>query len=123
MRPPRESLLTAISRETDRLLEVLAGAPAGARVPSCPDWDADDLLWHLGEVQWFWARILEHRPAGPDALPARVVRPEDRAALLAHLRAASADLRRLLAAADPAEPAWSWATEQTVGFTLRRQAH
>ena len=25
--------------------------------------------------------------------------------------------------ADPAEPAWTWSTEQTVGFTFRRQAH
>ena len=25
--------------------------------------------------------------------------------------------------ADPAEPAWTWSAEQTVGFTLRRQAH
>ena len=25
--------------------------------------------------------------------------------------------------ADPAEPAWSWSAEQTVGFTFRRQAH
>ena len=28
-----------------------------------------------------------------------------------------------LAAADPADDAWSWAVEQTVGFTVRRQTH
>jgi hypothetical protein len=28
-----------------------------------------------------------------------------------------------LEAADPTETAWSWSTEQTVGFTYRRQAH
>ncbi len=35
-------------------------------------------------------------------------------------------MRRLVAAletADPADPAWTWAEEQTVGFTFRRQAH
>src|SRR4029078_11382856 len=26
-------------------------------------------------------------------------------------------------AADPAEEAWTWSSEQTVGFTFRRQAH
>lgn len=123
MRLSAQQYLTAISQETDRFLDALATAPVGVRVPTCPDWDADDLLWHLGEVQWFWARIIEGRPAGPDDVPERVERPADRAGLLAHLRMASADLRRLLADADPAEQAWSWAGDQSVGFTLRRQAH
>ena len=30
-------------------------------MPSCPDWNADDLLWHLAEVQWFWATIVRER--------------------------------------------------------------
>lgn len=123
MRLSAEQCLTAISQETDRLLHALEGAPEGARVPTCPDWDADDLLWHLGEVQWFWARIVEGRPAGPDEVPERVARPADRAGLLAHLRASSADLRRLLGEADASEAAWSWSGDQSVGFTLRRQAH
>lgn len=38
-----------------RFVKVLAQAPTGRRVPTCPDWDADDLLWHLGQVQWCWA--------------------------------------------------------------------
>ena len=123
MRLSAEQCLSAISQETDRLLDVLASAPVGVTVPTCPEWDADDLLWHLGEVQWFWARIIEGRPAGPDDVPDRIARPVDRAGLLAHLSTASADLRRLLADADPAEQAWSWAADQSVGFTLRRQAH
>ncbi|MGM3262735.1 maleylpyruvate isomerase N-terminal domain-containing protein, partial [Klebsiella pneumoniae] len=36
---------------------------------------------------------------------------------------ASADLVAELRAADPAEPAWSWSADRTVGFTVRRQAH
>src|SRR6478735_2181102 len=34
-----------------------------------------------------------------------------------------ARLPAALAAADPSETAWTWSTEQTVGFTFRRQAH
>ena len=48
-------------------MSALADCDLDARVPSCPDWNAADLLWHLGaEVQDFWAWVLEHRPDGPD---------------------------------------------------------
>ena len=37
---------------------MLADCDPSARVPSCPDWNAADLLWHLAEVQGFWAKIV-----------------------------------------------------------------
>jgi len=43
-----------LAEESARFAEVIAEVPPDARVPSCPDWSADDLLWHLAEVQWFW---------------------------------------------------------------------
>jgi uncharacterized protein (TIGR03083 family) len=110
-----------LRRESTRFREVLATTPSGHRVPSCPDWDADDLLWHLGEVQWFWGEVVGSRPAGPpEEHPAR---PGTRAGLLAFFDEASQRLSSLLASLPPEEPAWSWADEQTVGFTQRRQAH
>jgi hypothetical protein len=36
---------------------------------------------------------------------------------------ASSGLVAALRDADPADPAWTWSKEQTVGFILRRQAH
>ena len=39
--------------------------PPGCR--TCPDWTAADLLWHLGEVQSFWATIVRERLTDPDA--------------------------------------------------------
>ena len=108
--------------ESTRFRDVLATTPAGTRVPSCPDWDADDLLWHLAEVQWFWGEVVASRPAGPpEDHPAR---PGSREELLAFFDEASARLGDLLADLSPAEPAWSWADgDQTIGFTQRRQAH
>ncbi|WP_309648360.1 maleylpyruvate isomerase family mycothiol-dependent enzyme [Nocardioides sp.] len=115
--------LDHLRRESARFREVLTDCDPRARVPACPDWDADDLLWHLAEVQWFWARTVRARPAAPDDDAARVERPASRIELIAHFDDASSDLLAELEAADPAEPAWSWAPEQTVGFTFRRQAH
>ena len=52
-------------------------APTRRRVPSCPDWTAADLLWHLVGVQLFWGTIVRDRlddPAAPSA-ESRSVRP------------------------------------------------
>lgn len=115
------SYVAHLRRESTRFRDVLALTPADARVPSCPDWDADDLLWHLAEVQWFWGHVVGSRPEGPPE--EHPERPVDRESLLAFFDEVSGRLGELLSAADPDEPAWSWADEQTVGFTQRRQAH
>jgi uncharacterized protein (TIGR03083 family) len=107
--------------ESARFRTVLADCDPDARVPACPDWDADDLLWHLGEVQWFWSQVIANRPAGPPE--DHPERPDQRPDLLAFFDGSSAALLAALESADPAEPAWSWAEEQRVGFTYRRQAH
>lgn len=114
--------LEHLRRESARFREALTDCDPQARVPACPDWDAADLVWHLAEVQAFWARIIRTRPAAPDDV-GTVARPETYAELLAFFDASSADLVAQLEGADPADPAWSWAPEQTAGFTFRRQAH
>ena len=112
-------LLVHLHRESTRFREVLATTPAVARVPGCPDWSAADLLWHLTEAQRFWAEVVRTRPAAPaeDApAPARPAAYDD---LLALFDQHSAALLEQLRGADPA---WTWSSEQTVGFTYRRQA-
>lgn len=109
--------------ESARFREALASCDPAARVPSCPDWDASDLLWHLTTVHEFWARIITGRPVAPGEDWAEPERPTTYDALLAAFDEHSAALVDALEAADPAEPAWSWSDEQTVGFTFRRQAH
>lgn len=119
--------LEAIERETRRFRECLAEAEPGTRVPSAPDWDVDDLLWHLGggDVQHFWAWVIANRPEGPEDYP-EPVRPEGRRALLAALDRGHEELMLRLRNADPDEGAWSWSADprlHVVGFTARRQAH
>jgi uncharacterized protein (TIGR03083 family) len=109
--------------ESRRFRDVLAGCASDARVPGCPEWTAGDLLWHLAEVQWFWGTIIRTRPLGPDAAAEEPERPKSYDGLLEAFDTYSAALIGALEEADPAEQAWSWSTEQTVGFTFRRQAH
>lgn len=115
--------LEHLRSESRRFREVLATCDPAARVPGCPAWTAADLLWHLAEVQWFWGTTIRNRPTPAREDDEGPARPDSYDGLLAAFDEYSAALVDELAQADPAEEAWSWSTDQTVGFTFRRQAH
>ncbi len=127
MTPGLHSLdyLDHLARESARFSAALLEADADAPVPTCPGWDADDLLWHLADVQWFWGSIVNQRlqtTAETQAL-VRVERPAERDALRAFYARASKDLQDGLRSAAPETAVWTWSLDQSVGFIRRRQAH
>ena len=111
--------------DSDRFANALAACNPAARVPSCPDWTAADLLWHLGEVQLFWGTIVAERLDDPDlADEAKPPRPDDYGELLEFYRRASATLVDALDATPPATAVWTWFdADHSAGFVRRRQAH
>lgn len=114
-------LLAHLEAESARFREAITAADPSAAVPGCPEWTAEDLLWHLTGVQAFWAWILQHRPEGPERYQ-QPERPEHQV-LLAAFDTAHGSLLAALRDAPVEEQAWTWAPKQTVGFILRRQAH
>ncbi len=118
-------LTDLLRRESARFHEVLADADPAARVPSCPDWTAADLGWHLAEVQLFWGAIVRDRMDDPGAADKQVPqRPQDYRALLELCSAASAGLLDALSAAADDERVWTWFdADQSVRFVRRRQVH
>jgi uncharacterized protein (TIGR03083 family) len=112
-----------LARESARFAEAVGAAAPDAAVPTCPDWDADDLLWHLGEVQWFWGTIVRENATSQQAEELKPGRPADRAGLQDFYKRATSALHEVLAANAPETPAWTWSDDQTVGFIRRRQAH
>jgi uncharacterized protein (TIGR03083 family) len=114
------ALRRANARFADAAAEAVLAHGWSARVPGCPDWTLSDLVWHLGEVQHFWAWIVRTRAPDPSAYPEPDRRPDDE--LLAWTIAQAAELEAVLAGADPAERVWTWAPRQDVAFVLRRQA-
>jgi uncharacterized protein (TIGR03083 family) len=90
-------------------------------VPTCGNWTLADLIWHLAEVQDFWAYIITTRPAGPEHFPIPQRPADDQLADLLDER--NRQLVESLQHAHPTDQAWSWASEQTVAFSLRRQTH
>ncbi len=65
--------------------------------------------------------MLTARPARPEEV--EPPRPESYDELLASYDTWSGELARVLEGADPADEAWNWSDDHTVGFILRRQAH
>ena len=115
--------LSAIESESARFREVLADADPAAPVPTCPAWTALDLANHLAETQAQWAWVVGNRPKNPEERPETGPSPTSYADALTAFDEASSGLVAALRDADPADPAWTWSKEQTVGFILRRQAH
>jgi uncharacterized protein (TIGR03083 family) len=91
-----------------------------AHVPGCPDWRLGDLVWHLAEVQHFWAWVVRSGAEDPSTYAEPARRPDGE--LLGYLSAAAAELETVLAGADPAQRVWTWAPRRDVAFVLRRQA-
>ncbi len=120
-----ETYLEHIRSESARLRDVLAECDPAARVPSCPDWAAEDLLWHLTTVQWFWTTAVLDRPTEVDEAqePERPAAYDD---LLLDFDQWSSALGGALEGVDKNEEAWTWSgdpADHTIGFILRRQAH
>lgn len=120
--------LAVIRSESDRFAEVLASTDPHAPVPTCPGWDAHELLHHLLDVHRFWAAILREDvrdDQGVEAVEKAVPpRPDTTEELLALRAEATSALLDQLATLDDAEPRWSWwAADQTVGFTRRMQTY
>ena len=113
-----------LAANSNRFREVLAGVPAATRVPSCPDWAADDLLWHLTEVQSFWLTILDQGLQTDEEVGAVTApgRPVDRDAAIALFEKVSFRLAMKLDVASDDVPAWTWTPNHTVGWIRRRQA-
>jgi uncharacterized protein (TIGR03083 family) len=90
-------------------------------VPTCPAWDAQALVEHLGEVQRFWAHVLSlggDKPTDVDIADA----PADRAGLLAWFGDSTSALVEALGKTTPTDSAWTWWGEPaTAGAIARHQ--
>jgi uncharacterized protein (TIGR03083 family) len=120
--------ISIIRTEAERFADVLAATAPDARCPTCPDWNASDLLWHLTEVHHFWAGVLaqDARTEADIATieEAKPDRPTDLAELLALREHATTALLEQLDRLDDTDPRWSWwPADQSVGFTRRMQTY
>ena len=116
--------LDNLAADSARFTEVLRHTPYETAVPTCPDWTAADLYFHLAEVQAFWARIVGRRLTSTEEVEElETARPADDRQLPGLFAECTQSLQEALRATPPDAVAWSWANDQTAGFSYRRQAH
>jgi uncharacterized protein (TIGR03083 family) len=109
----------AIRDESDALVNAAERAGLTAPVPSCPDWDVEHLLRHIGRVQrWAAASANAGEFVPPHTLPGPPA-PEQ---LGSWVRESAAGLVTALDR-PPSDATWTFAPDGTVGFWQRRQAH
>ena len=113
------ALEKANARFADAAAEAVLAHGWTAPVSCCPGWTLADLVWHLAEVQHFWAWVVRTRAPDPSTYQEPQRRTDDE--LLGWFMAQSAELEAALAGADPTERVWTWAARQDVAFVLRRQ--
>lgn len=93
-----------------------------APVPSCPGWDAAELVRHVREVHLSWGALVRDRQTEPPDDADLSDRPQDGPALVADYRDTVRWFAGVLADVDPATPVWTWAPHrQDAGFVARHQ--
>ncbi|MFE9245932.1 maleylpyruvate isomerase family mycothiol-dependent enzyme [Nocardiopsis sp. NPDC006938] len=110
-----------VLRESGTLLADAAEGRFHAHVPTCPEWNVADLVWHVGETHHFWRSIASGEIQDPDDGYVQPERP-DEDTLLDWYREGLAETLTVLTALDPEAPRWTWSARQDGGFIHRRMA-
>jgi uncharacterized protein (TIGR03083 family) len=110
-----------IATEAELLRAAAVSLDLDTPVPTCPGWTVRRLIQHLGRVFDMVVRVVQ--TADPQSPPSRVDPvPGDVFAIFDRQLATMLDL---LAATDPAAPAWNFSptAPKTAAFWFRRMAH
>src|SRR5688500_17834418 len=108
----------------DREAEALAAAASDnldKQVPSCPEWNVAELVWHTGRVHRVWTHVLGL--AGEPPKDFTLDRPPNED-LIAWFNDGTGLMLAALAGADPKAPVWAWwRGEKSPAAIERRMAH
>jgi len=111
-----------LSTESARISDCARNGDLQSVVPSCPGWTLGDLVWHLAEVQNFWATIAGDLLLDPASVVAPV-RPADDD-LVALFDETSARLVEAVTRHPAEARCWTWDDAGwSIGWVRRRQAH
>jgi uncharacterized protein (TIGR03083 family) len=117
--------LKSIRQDGELFYATALGAYPSLGVPCCADWTVSDLVWHLGEVHWFWATVVEQRAGDPQQVEAgKPARPKSYAEVTRWGRSQLDHLSSALQSMPDDVPVWTWAREDSrhnVAFVRRHQ--
>ena len=105
--------LRSIRQDSDLFYATASSADPTRGVPRCPDWTVADLVWHLGEVHWFWAADIEQRASGPEQVEAgKPVRPATYPDTIAWGRSQFERMVGVLESTPDDVGVWTWAPDK-----------
>ena len=107
----------AIFESSARIAALAEQADLEIPIPSCPDWTAGDLVFHLGSVHRFWAAAVSER--NPEARPNLDDGDVDDADLVSWARDQTVALVDALAVASGV-PCWTWWGEPRTADAVAR---
>lgn len=118
--------LTLIDDRSAALRSAAGAAPdLEGRVPGCPDWTLDDLVFHISGVQRFWALVVTQADVSGPPTPEQRGDLEPSGDLLEWFGDSTRLLLDALRAAGPDTPAWAWwgasSAPPTAGAIARHQ--
>jgi uncharacterized protein (TIGR03083 family) len=118
--------LRSIRQDSELFYDTAVGADPTRGVPCCPDWTVADLVWHLGEVHWFWATDVEQRATDWESVEKRKpARPGTYLDTIAWGRSQLDRLLHFLESTPDGVTVWTWAPQESshnVAFVRRHQA-
>jgi uncharacterized protein (TIGR03083 family) len=116
--------LRLIGDEGERFYRLAEIADPTLGVPSFPGSIAD-LVWHLGEVHWFWSSDVELRASDPGQVErGKPPRPAGYEELVSWGRSQLDHLLEVLSDVADDVPVWTWALDESdhvVGFIRRHE--
>jgi uncharacterized protein (TIGR03083 family) len=118
-----ETAIDLLDGEVRRIAELAADTDPHAPVPGTT-WTLDDLLRHVALIhRWVRTMVEQLAPARIDQRTIELDVPTDWSAVSGWFARNGADLVAALRAADPEAPMYSWASDKSVGFWIRRMLH
>ena len=117
----RDAQLGVLWRDGLALADAAEAAGLDAPVASCPGWTVADLVWHIGEVHWFWASVVREGWSDPSPYE-EPERPPDHE-LVGWYRVNVQRTVEVLRSTPAETPVWTWAPRGgTAGWVARRMA-
>ncbi|MGB9111764.1 MAG: maleylpyruvate isomerase N-terminal domain-containing protein [Acidimicrobiales bacterium] len=117
--------VSSIHQDGDLFYATALAADPTFGVPCCPDWRITDLVWHLGEVHWFWATDIEMRATDPGQVEhGKPARPQTFEDLVSWGRSQLDRILQIFESTPDDVPVWTWAldaSDHNVGFIRRHQ--
>ena len=120
-----DRLAAHLAADTATVGDLLRRTGLAQPVPTCPGWTMADLAAHVGRGHRWATLIVGSGATGPVPIDRAPV-PDaglDATGLAGWLADGAAGLVAAVRAAGPGTAVWTWSTDRTVGFWLRRMVH